>query len=250
MRAHQSHDQAHARVIDVFGLAQLGDLIELCALDQAHDHNVARVVDRLRHGKTVLVEHPHESILLDGREPRQVQPRGRFAVLQVVTLRLDVAEGGAAEAVDLAAERLLLLVRHQVDIGLLADADLLAKVGDGVALPERVEGQVVVAHRREPVGVVLPVLVVQQLVLVEQVQDLVRACNNGRERELRARLAWRRGGGGGGVSTARAPPDLRPEIWSMSSFGTCRDTAHARVSTATVLLRGHGVLQLRRRART
>ena len=101
MRAHQSHDQAHARVIDVFGLAQLGDLIELCALDQAHDHNVARVVDRLRHGKTVLVEHPHESILLDGREPRQVQPRGRFAVLQVVTLRLDVAEGGAAEAVDL-----------------------------------------------------------------------------------------------------------------------------------------------------
>ena len=76
---------------------------------------------------------------------------------------------------NLAAERLLLIVRNQVDVGLFAHADLLAEVGDGVTLAERVEGKIVIAHRGEPIRVILFVLVVQQLVLVEQIQDLVRA---------------------------------------------------------------------------
>ena len=78
--AYQSHDQAHACVIHTLGLAQVRDLVELCALDEAHDHYVARMVDGLWHRKPMFVKHPHKCVLLDCREPGQVQPRCGLAV--------------------------------------------------------------------------------------------------------------------------------------------------------------------------
>jgi hypothetical protein len=59
------------------------------------------LVDRDRHRQAALAERLHEGELFDGREAREVEPREVVALAQVVALRFDRAEGGAAEAMQL-----------------------------------------------------------------------------------------------------------------------------------------------------
>ena len=117
-----------------------------------HDDRVPVEVERLGHGKAVVVQRLHVGVLLHGGEARQVDPAGRLAVLDVVALVLDLAEGGAAEPMQLDDALLVGLVRGDVDVGLLAHADLVAHGFEHVAERERLEGEEVVAEDGQPVS--------------------------------------------------------------------------------------------------
>ena len=87
-------------------------LHERHALDALHEHRVAVLVDGRRHGQAALAESLHEGVLLYCREAREVEPAVVVALAQVVALRLDSAERGAPEAVQLQRHDGAIFARH------------------------------------------------------------------------------------------------------------------------------------------
>jgi hypothetical protein len=88
---------------------------------------------------------------------------------------LDGAEGRPAEPLQLEDELLPVLVRGEEDVALLADADLHPDAADSAHAQQRPQREEVVAAVGEPVAVVLPALVVDELEPEEVPEDLVRA---------------------------------------------------------------------------
>lgn len=63
----------------------------------------------------------------------------------VIAFLFDVSEAGATQTMELQAEWFPVIVADGVDVGLLADSDLVAERSDGLAQSERIEGQIIVA---------------------------------------------------------------------------------------------------------
>lgn len=80
----------------------------------------------LRHPEPVVLEHLHKRKLLERGQPAHVHPAGAAAVLEVVAVVLDAAEGDAAESVDLEDGLGAGRGGDDVDVGLLAHADAVA----------------------------------------------------------------------------------------------------------------------------
>ena len=80
----------------------------------------------LRHPEPIVLERLHERKLLERRQPAHVHPAGAAAVLEVVAVVLDAAEGDAAESVDLQDELGAGRGGYDVDVGFFAHADAVA----------------------------------------------------------------------------------------------------------------------------
>lgn len=145
------------RVFDV------ADLAKGKAVDEFHYDAVAGLVDGTGDGEAIVIENLrpgvnhlvkfhlleppltdlHESILLLCGESRHVHPTSGIAVPEVIAVILDAAKGYPSEPVDL--EDLLRArgIGDNVDVGFLADADLVSDGVGALAFYEGVEGEVV-----------------------------------------------------------------------------------------------------------
>ncbi|KAL3777620.1 hypothetical protein ACHAW5_006771 [Stephanodiscus triporus] len=166
------------------------ELIERHAAHETHGHDVSTTPDGPRGGISVVVQRGHEGILLRGRRAGEEQPRvGQVAIRrsappavlrrgvygEVIALLLDVAEGRAAETMEL--EHYLGIPRRdgEVHVRLLPRAYPVPDPADDAASLEIVQRQDVVSGIRQSVSVVAAALIVtQQLVAQQGRHDLVR----------------------------------------------------------------------------
>jgi hypothetical protein len=116
----QAHNQIHAARVHTVRSLDLTNLTQGHAIDLLHDDAMATMVDRQRHREPirheirrwmkpeekertrlpVIVECFHVSEFFERCETRHVQPRDGLAVLEVVTLGLDLAERYTAKTGD------------------------------------------------------------------------------------------------------------------------------------------------------
>lgn len=102
-------------------------------------------IDRPRNRETSAVQRNHVCIFPSGGNARQIQPRCLVTSPMVIAFLFDVSEAGATQTMELQAEWFPVIVADGVDVGLLADSDLVAERSDGLAQSERIEGQIIVA---------------------------------------------------------------------------------------------------------
>lgn len=91
---------------------------------------MSRLRQRFWDGKSIVAQCGHEGVFFEGGEPRHVHP-GAGAVLEIVAVGLDGAEGDAAEAVDFEDALDAELIGDDEDVAFFADADLVADAVDG-----------------------------------------------------------------------------------------------------------------------
>mmetsp|Transcript_11179 Transcript_11179/g.18796 ORF Transcript_11179/g.18796 Transcript_11179/m.18796 type:complete len:258 (+) Transcript_11179:811-1584(+) len=171
----QLDDQAHEHIVDFLGMRDGAHLGHGVGLHEGHADAVAVGVNGHGRGEAAFVERLHESELLQGGQSTEVEPGVAVsALLEVVAIGLDAPKRGAAEPGELYDDggAFGVVGGADVDVGLLADADLEADLLDEPALHKHSERQVVVAHEGERVPAVVLARVEDQLVLEEEGEDL------------------------------------------------------------------------------
>eukprot|EP00754_Rhynchopus_humris_P008762 Rhum_TRINITY_DN13826_c3_g1::Rhum_TRINITY_DN13826_c3_g1_i1::g.65002::m.65002 len=155
-------------------LRQLAHVRERVSVDLAHQHNVAVLVDRLRHREALRAKSHHEAVLLDGGKAGEVEPRlaAHGTPVLVVAVLLHGPEGGTAETLQLHDHLAVVLVGDDEHVGLLAHTDLVADVAHRAALHKGAHGQVVVGHVVHAVAVVVLAVVQKEVVLQQPPQAL------------------------------------------------------------------------------
>ena len=98
--------------------------------------------------------HLHEGILLHGRQPTHVHPRGRLTFAEIVSLALDAPETDSSESMYFQAVLLAFFRCNDVDVRLFACPDLIPNGVKAVSLCECSHSQKVVATVCEPVAIV------------------------------------------------------------------------------------------------
>lgn len=147
-------DQVDALLEDSLHVAQLLDLAERVTGDQRHHDGVPVPVDRLGRRELVLVAGVHEGELLNTGKPAEVKPAVVGAVLQVVPVLLDSAEGSAPKSCQFEDDIVPIRVFALVDIGLLADAHFLEHLRNAASFVEDAQSEEVVAQVGHAIAVI------------------------------------------------------------------------------------------------
>mmetsp|Transcript_4917 Transcript_4917/g.11028 ORF Transcript_4917/g.11028 Transcript_4917/m.11028 type:complete len:420 (-) Transcript_4917:93-1352(-) len=157
-------------------------LIQRHASHQPHGDHVTILRDGSRGGVPHVKKRFHEGVLLEGRSPREEEPRvGQRAVLRPVLLVLDqrvdhevvpfllhVPKGRPAQPVELEHDLPVLRSDGEVHVRLLPRADPISQPGHEAAALQVVQGEDVVAAVGEAVAVVAAALVVAEELVAEE----------------------------------------------------------------------------------
>ena len=119
-----------------------------------HDNAMPVKINWLWNWKPPIVQSFHIRKFFRCRNSGQVQPTHLLPLLVIVSFFANLSEASPAKTVQLQAKLLSLLVRNNVNVGLLASPYLIAKRFDRIPTCQSFQSQVIVTSVCEPVATV------------------------------------------------------------------------------------------------